>query len=446
MNHAELLILNYLLNSLWQVPLVFLFAACAARITASAGPQIQHRIWVVALMLEVLLPACVLTPKWRGLLLSLFDRRRGSVSVQTNILNPVAAGHGNYHLAVLFADAALIVYLATLLYTTIRLLFQLHKTRVLHRTAQPSTLIGEPQDIWQRCVRVFGVHDAQLATSTAIAGPSTIGVRRRLVLLPSALLTGLSLEDLTAALAHEFAHMRRRDFLKNLIYGFITLPLNWHPVLRLTHLRLVESREMVCDELAAQASVGSLRYAHSLLRLAASLSRPRPATNLHAIGILDANVLERRVMTLTRKTTVSTAVRRFAIAATVLFGVALCASAMSLRIEVPAHYLVAAVGAQEPPNGPVRVAAGIAAGQIVSKVNPIYPPEAKAQGIQGSVVLHAIIREDGTVQQLSVISGPEELQPSAMDAVRQWVYKPYLLNGNPVKVETNITVNYALAQ
>lgn len=82
------------------------------------------------------------------------------------------------------------------------------------------------------------------------------------------------------------------------------------------------------------------------------------------------------------------------------------------------------------------------AGQLVNRVDPVYP-ETDAQG---TVVLHAIIAPDGTVQQLSVISGPPPLQGAAVDAVRQWTYKPYLLNGEPIEVRTTINVIYTLAK
>jgi TonB family protein len=129
---------------------------------------------------------------------------------------------------------------------------------------------------------------------------------------------------------------------------------------------------------------------------------------------------------------------------------------MSLRLEVPvsailsAHtpapaHAILASGAQQA-NGPARISGGVMAGQIISKVNPIYPPEARASGTSGTVVLHAIIGKDGTVQQLNVISGPPMLAGSAIDAVRQWVYQPYLLNGEPVEVDTTVTVNYSLDQ
>jgi protein TonB len=84
------------------------------------------------------------------------------------------------------------------------------------------------------------------------------------------------------------------------------------------------------------------------------------------------------------------------------------------------------------------------AGNNLTKVNPVYPQEAKAAGVSGVVVLHAIIGKDGTVASLNAVSGPSVLAAAAIDAVRQWTYKPYLLNGNPVEVDTTITVNFNL--
>lgn len=103
-----------------------------------------------------------------------------------------------------------------------------------------------------------------------------------------------------------------------------------------------------------------------------------------------------------------------------------------------------AAGAQDP-SGPVKLSPDDAAANIISKPAPVYPPEAKEKGIQGAVVLHAIIGKDGTIRHLSVISGPPELQASAIDAVKQWRYRPYLTpDDEPAEVETDITVNYVL--
>ncbi len=81
---------------------------------------------------------------------------------------------------------------------------------------------------------------------------------------------------------------------------------------------------------------------------------------------------------------------------------------------------------------------------IVSKVNPKYPPDAKKAGIQGTVVLDAVVGKTGSVEKLDVASGPNELQQSALDAVRQWKYKPFLLNGEPIEVKTTVSVFYTL--
>ena len=94
--------------------------------------------------------------------------------------------------------------------------------------------------------------------------------------------------------------------------------------------------------------------------------------------------------------------------------------------------------------GPVRISGGVMASQVLTRVNPTYPPEAKAKRISGTVVLSATIGSDGMVQDLSVISGPAALEEAALNAVKQWTYRPYVLNGNPVEVRTTVTVNFSL--
>ena len=115
----------------------------------------------------------------------------------------------------------------------------------------------------------------------------------------------------------------------------------------------------------------------------------------------------------------------------------------------PEPPLFAPMQQQAPPppahsNGPIRISGGVMAGQLVSRVDPVYPAEAKAGQVQGTVVLNALIGKDGNVEELQPISGPPSLCEAAMTAVHQWTYNPYLLNGNPVEVRTVITVNFNL--
>jgi protein TonB len=93
----------------------------------------------------------------------------------------------------------------------------------------------------------------------------------------------------------------------------------------------------------------------------------------------------------------------------------------------------------------VRVSQGVSQGLLVHQVKPNYPPLARQARIQGQVVLQALIAKDGTIQNLHMVSGHPMLAPAAIEAVKQWRYKPYFLNGEPVEVETQITVNFTLS-
>jgi len=106
-------------------------------------------------------------------------------------------------------------------------------------------------------------------------------------------------------------------------------------------------------------------------------------------------------------------------------------------------------GGMPPPPKPsqqrVRIGGNVQAAKMVRQIQPLYPQIAKTAHVQGTVILHAIIAKDGTVQELQYISGPALLMRSAMDAVRQWKYQPTLLNGEPVEVDTTISVVFTLS-
>jgi TonB family protein len=93
----------------------------------------------------------------------------------------------------------------------------------------------------------------------------------------------------------------------------------------------------------------------------------------------------------------------------------------------------------------IRVSEGVTAGLLVTKVNPIYPPDARKTRIQGQVVLRVNIDKEGNVSKIEPVSGHELLIPAAMQAVQQWKYKPFLLNQQPVEVDTQIMVNFILS-
>ncbi len=93
----------------------------------------------------------------------------------------------------------------------------------------------------------------------------------------------------------------------------------------------------------------------------------------------------------------------------------------------------------------VRISQGVTKGLLIHKQEPTYPPLARAARVQGEVVLSAVIDTNGQITNLNLVSGHPMLVPSAIEAVKQWRYKPYLLNGQPVEVETTITVIFTLS-
>lgn len=121
--------------------------------------------------------------------------------------------------------------------------------------------------------------------------------------------------------------------------------------------------------------------------------------------------------------------------------------AAAIFIVLPPALQVPAVRAEAPATqARIRVGGNVQSTKLVSQPKPVYPALAKQARIQGAVNLRAVIGKDGAVEDLTLISGHPLLAPAAEDAVRQWVYQPTLLNGNPVEVETQIDVNFTLTQ
>src|SRR5271163_1802992 len=93
----------------------------------------------------------------------------------------------------------------------------------------------------------------------------------------------------------------------------------------------------------------------------------------------------------------------------------------------------------------VRISSAVSTGYLVKKGNPIYPDEARQQRIQGAVILRAIASKEGTILELTPISGDPLSTPAAMKAVKKWQHRPYVLNGQTVEMDTTIQVNFTLS-
>jgi TonB family protein len=445
MTTLESILLSYLVNALWQIPLLFVGGWLAARVLRGVGPAAEHRVWACVLLLQVFLPAGS-TISWASLrtLLNFSGRPLNNGQPHVSVVMGPGTAFINPHFPAWLLAVSAIAYLVITAWFVARFTWSLRTIYVLTRNAAEGTLSTDNAYYWSQCAEAFAVWNASVRTSPQIYGPITVGIKRKLVLFPPDMLEALPDSELRTAIAHEFAHMRRHDFVKNLLYELLCLPVRFHPVLSLTRSRLIETREMVCDQLAASLA-DHHQYARSLLRLASLLVNGMPARTPHAIGIFDDTTFERRVMRLTENPVHHSVQRQFTtVAMCILFSIVICASTLALSIHVDAL----AAGQEQPPtkttSGPVAVSADIMQQQILHKVPPVYPEDAKKAQITGIVQLEGVIGKTGEVEHLEVLSGPKELQQPALDAVRQWTYKPFLLNGAPVEVKTPIKITYSL--
>lgn len=432
MEHLEAWFAVYLLNALWQIPLFYFTGWIVFRQLARAEPSIQHRVWVATLLAQVVLPATYIS--FVGLLRTLdIGTKVGSTGVTTQQgVTLIAKTHG-LHVPAPTLHVILLTYACTLTLLSLRLLLTFLRTQSIRRSARPAYLSDAAREAsFYRNTAL----PAEVATSHLVNGPVTLGLVRPLILFPPRLLEDLSEADLEAVLAHEFAHIRRADFLKNLLYRLISLPVAFHPCLHFTMARIAETREIVCDQEAAGTVLGARTYAHSLLSLATLLSCQPPANIHHALGLAEANIFERRIMKLTQPQVRTSAARRILLTTAATFiAVVTCASASALRLKVDPAALV---------QNTVKVPAGdmVAA----EKKMPVYPAEAKANHdtVDGPVILAVVIGKDGFVKEIHVQQSLRtDYDLSALDAVRNWRWTPYMVNGEPADVETTVTVNYS---
>jgi protein TonB len=105
---------------------------------------------------------------------------------------------------------------------------------------------------------------------------------------------------------------------------------------------------------------------------------------------------------------------------------------------------VVSVAPARGPVVPLSVSTGVLQGMLIAPIRPVYPAIAKAAGVQGTVVVEAVISRTGMIESLRVVSGPQMLQPAAIDAIRAARYQPFRLNGEATEVQTTITVNFRL--
>ena len=303
------MLLNLLLNATWQIALIAAASSLCARMLRGTAVRFRHRVWVSALLLSFALPLLTTSEVFNRA--ALIGRSQPATveplvgttavlelnSVETSSRGPRASiGMGRNLAAALIA-----FYLAFFLYRSVKLFQAWKRTRGVVNSALPFEFSPTFERTIERCKRALGVSRVGILCSDSEPVPLTVGVRRPLIILPRQLLREAEVDMLTSALGHELVHVLRRDYLLNLIYELLFLPLAFHPAAALLLRRIRQTRELCCDELVTERLLDAKVYARSLVQLAGSAPPVRALASITTVGIADADILEVRVMSLLKK-------------------------------------------------------------------------------------------------------------------------------------------------
>ena len=325
------LVVTFVLNALWQVPVAVAAGLLGDRLLRRAPARLRHALWLAVLAVAVALPAASPWPSHP------FASREASPAVAPV---PDPAAYAAAWRAAFPSDesrfpagaAVAGLWVLSLLAHGFHLGRAWRRTRRLARGAQPLEVPEGFAPVVAHCRSVLGVRNGEILGSPEIASPVTLGARRPLILLPSRFFAGASADETASALGHELAHVRRRDYAVNFLCELLVLPVSFHPAVRCLRRRIAETREMACDEAVVESLVRPRAYARSLLSLAASAARiPRPSTTL---GVLDAQTLEvrmKRILDSHPRTGLAPARAALGAALLLLGGIGLAASDLTVR-------------------------------------------------------------------------------------------------------------------
>jgi beta-lactamase regulating signal transducer with metallopeptidase domain len=350
---------EYVVNALWQLPVLAAGAWLFVRL-ARPSPRMQHGIWLAVLALAVLLPG-------RGLRKAEPAQATAMVSQESAEIGeeplPFFARTRDLTLNATVSRWLVRIYLATVVLALLRIARAWHAAhRLVGHSRETFRHRAELADLSSR----FAVKLPQLRESEAVSSPMVVGVGAPVVLLPEGF-DRFTEDEVRAALCHELAHVKRLDYLMNLVCQVAAAPLAWHPVVHEVQHRIRMTREMVCDAMAAQEMESEISYAKCLLALAHSML-PDPPGQAQFLGLFSKNTLEERVMRLleTTKMSMRAKVARVATGAAVM----IATGSLAVIFHVTPTMAEQTTGAPPPA---VNVAAGQAQPEVAAPVAPAAP-------------------------------------------------------------------------
>jgi beta-lactamase regulating signal transducer with metallopeptidase domain len=357
-------LVEYAVNAAWQLPVLAAAAWLLVR-TTQPGPATRHRIWIAVLALVAVLPlAGLFTHSSPGIASAHVTIVPAGISLtQPSSAVQAPADQWTAEAQAIFASLRFThriqissrtaqwisaIYLLVLFMGLMRLLRAWSSARQLVRRSLDAELTRHEEALITECARRMGVRPPVIRVShhaLPLSGPAVVGATQPVLLFPEGFVRQL-LEDgrvneATAAILHEMAHIRRQDYTVNLICEAWTVPLRWHPVTYAITRQIRETREMACDADAALAMNSQAEYARCLVGLAEKIATSRIVEHPGAVGLFHGNALEERIMRLIQdQKTISTQAR----VARGLFG----ATAMAAAVSLAAMLQVVPANAQTP--------------------------------------------------------------------------------------------------
>ncbi len=437
---------SYVVNAVWEVALIAAVAWLTSRLLRRLGPQAEHAVWVAALAMSVVTPAL---PALRNSLDLVTASRTGGGGAAIIFVpggGGLAARRGVFALSTFWMWCLLACYAATLIYFAVRLVLKFISAVGMLPSASPVRFTPEQEDIWRSCACAFELKGAQVLACAKARGPVALGLRKPILLVPPNFASICTQQDFLAAVAHECAHLKRRDFQKNLTYEVTSLLLAFHPLIRVIQAGIAQTREIICDGMVTEEHLDAGSYARSLLRLAAAMAVGSRDSDSYAVGIFDGNVLEKRVMRIRMKKQYAGAAMRFGLttsAATILLSAVVGAAAVAVPIRQQAR---SQDSAQSSRYGHVyKVGHGVSAPVPLNRVAANYPKAVreKHEKLEGIVVLGLVVDAKGMPQDIHVVkSFRSDFDTQAVKAAKQYRFSPAMLSGKPVAVSIKMQVNF----
>lgn len=357
MKILEQMLLTFLLNAAWQVALIVAFAFACDWLLSGVTARYRHFLWVATLV------ACLVVPVIGGVRFARETMARQSAAtpdsvpptVTSRILTPGVeiasqsletsdAGAAtevrkrsavpssisvNPKLALLLT----VLYALLVLWRVVSLVRAWRRTRVILKSAFACDFSDLFQATLDDCQTVIRSRPFRILCSAEVPVPVTVGVFRRVIILPQRFVREANQDVLRSAIGHELVHVARRDYLTNLVYEFIFLPLSFHPAAAFVRRRIKHTRELCCDETVAAKLIQPEVYARSLISLIGSAPIWRPLAPDTTIGINESDILEVRIMSLLKTTKFSPRRRTLLLIAASLLLVMPCIAAARFALS-----------------------------------------------------------------------------------------------------------------